>query len=126
MKQGLAYEHRVAKYLQLELNDTHEILHGQWILYDTKYCQPDLICIPFKKGVPILLIEVKLTFTPHAEYKLHTLYLPLVRKLYPFRRFLTLQICKNLIPQVNPGPLLHIDDIPHNVKGLYNVIHFLS
>jgi hypothetical protein len=98
--QGLKYEANVAKVLK-RLYSECEVMHGPWIKYlngpkdcKVKWAQPDVVIVP-KRG-PIVIVECKLTWRPGASEKLERLYGPLIKRLYPRRKVVLVQVCKNL------------------------------
>ena len=88
---GLAYEAELASQLP-------EARHGQWFEFEDSagrgWCQVDLL-IPRSRLVVVM--EVKLTWTPEAFRQLSGLYLPIVRKVWGCEA-VGLQVCRNLVP----------------------------
>lgn len=90
---GLRYENLLAKALK------GRATHGQWFHFiadgEPGWCQPDLLVVGQKQ---ILVLEVKLTYTPAAVSQLEDLYLPVVSKAYdrPARGII---VAKNLTPE---------------------------
>lgn len=100
-REGLKYEAWVANEVEAHYKDC-EILKGPWISYANGrrdklyYAQPDIVIVP-KRGT-IIVIEVKLTWKEAARSKLRTLYVPLIRKLYPRRKVCAVQVTSGLTP----------------------------
>lgn len=93
---GKTYERWVIRKLKNKL-PAEMFFPSQWIRYEDAsgwhYAQPDIfILLPAK----ILLLEIKRTQTLEAHYQLRGLYKPLLNFLYPDKKVVCVQICKNL------------------------------
>lgn len=115
MKSGLAFEKKVARELVSRFKNVADVKHGAWIGYlaarRTASCaQPDVVVVPYDTSLPVLVIEVKLTFKKGALVKLHEIYGPLVQALFPLREIRLIQVCKNITLDYG-GELTDLDDI---------------
>lgn len=101
---GLRYENLLAKALK------GRATHGQWFHFiadgEPGWCQPDLLIVGKRQ---VLVLEVKLTYTPMAESQLADLYLPVVERAYgrPARGLI---VAKNLTPEAPPQVFESIAD----------------
>jgi hypothetical protein len=97
-KAGLAYERKVARYLQ-DLLGEDRVLHGPWFKYVDHYgngwCSPDIIILP-DEGDLLVVGECKLSWQKNAEGKLKNLYVPAASFIWPNNRYIGIQITKNL------------------------------
>lgn len=73
-RQGLRYEKKVVRALKAR-NLTLE--HNPWFEYLGGVCCPDIIIYELSQN-RVIVVEVKLTYTPEALVKLRTLYCPIV------------------------------------------------
>ena len=98
-QQGLTYERKIVRVLKSLYADTCEILHGQWFQYidasGTRFAQPDVILLPKDKTKPIIVVEVKLTWSKLGKVKLGCNYARLVKTVYA-RPVVQVQICKRI------------------------------
>ena len=89
---GLRYERSLAKALP-------DAAHGQWFEFEDAtghhFCQPDLL---HRTSRGVLILEVKLSWTPEARQQLDFLYIPVVSKALSVPVF-GLVVCKNLRPR---------------------------
>jgi len=97
-KQGLRYEKKVVKALKTR---GCELEHNPWFSYNTSCYCPDIIIyeLPLNR---IIVVEVKLTYTPMALAKLRGLYCPMIKSATTIERYkvFPLVICKNITPNV--------------------------
>lgn len=107
-KLGLAYERKFIKTLKESPGRPPSvgIEHNPWMSYrdasgTTQFCCPDGLIIDSKFEF-ILVLEIKLTWTPEATVKLQELYCPVVARALgvPAKG---LVICRNLLPD-SPRP----------------------
>jgi hypothetical protein len=99
---GLVYQRKVTSALHTLAPKHIDIKPTPWFSYcdathgenNWAICSPDILLID-QQFEYIIVIEIKLTFTPLAFQKLHDLYCPVVAKalIWPTR---PLVICKNL------------------------------
>jgi hypothetical protein len=115
---GLRYEREVARALPLAL-------HGQWFSYldanGQGYCQPDLFFITDKE---ILVLEVKLKWTPSALSQLLDLYSPILSLVYS-RPIRCAVITKILTPS-SPPPFSSIAAALTSPSHTIPLIHWLG
>ena len=83
------------------------LLPGPWIsFYDygfTNIAQPDALLL---KDDWVFLVEVKLSWVPHARTKMQDFYQPLLERLYPNKKFKRILIYKNSHKAAHKKPLL--------------------
>ena len=115
---GLRYEREVAMALP-------SALHGQWFTYldanGQAYCQPDLIFVTRQE---ILVLEVKLKWTPKALDQLTYLYLPILSHVYA-RPVRAAVITKILTPS-SPPPCHTIAEALLSPSHIIPLIHWLG
>lgn len=95
-KQGLRYEKRVIKQLKRHW----EVEHNPWFETQVQDDHPKFLCpdaIIWQQG-QIIVLEVKLTYTPEALKKLKEKYVPAVEQTYEGSKVLPLVIAKNTPP----------------------------
>jgi hypothetical protein len=101
-KQGLRYENRVGKELQLHVNKGNFIRleHNPWFtfsdVFGTNNCSPDFLL--WTEGVfveGLIIVEVKLTWVEEAAHKLTDLYCPVISAALTVPTT-PLVICRNL------------------------------
>lgn len=94
---GIKYECAVAKWLKGRYGK--RVIHGPWFSGEDKngffYCSPDIIILP-KNTLPLILCEVKLTTTKAAEEELKTLYIPVIKWVWPGVEILPIVISRNI------------------------------
>lgn len=98
---GLRYERKMARFFEREFEHCGEVLHGQWIRfedrYGIRYAQPDILIIPNDLALPIVIVEIKLTYKSHnVKQKLRQLYARLVEHFHPGRKLLLVQVFKRV------------------------------
>lgn len=98
---GLQYERKFGEYLTAVWGD--EVRLGPWFRYveagKARYCQPDALVVPADPERPIIILEVKLTYTPiKAARKMRNLYQPVVEATWQ-RPTILVQVCKFLNPR---------------------------
>lgn len=102
---GFAYENKVGEYLLARYGEDR-VLHGPWLRYEDErgvgWAQPDYVVLPDGDDAPLLIIEVKLSYTKTAaERKLKSIYKPLCERVWPNENgYRVVQACKNLIPDM--------------------------
>lgn len=101
---GIRYEKKVLKRLKESFGN--ELLVSPWFKFEdrhgTRYCQPDGVL--YRETRPTV-IEVKLSFTPHAWWQLRKLYEPVVRRAYLLQDIYLVVICKFYDPVIHfPEP----------------------
>ena len=101
--QGKAFEKKLVRSLLLQqLPQGTLVLYNRWIeFFDSTghhFAQPDILLTTPDE---VFCLEVKRTQTPFAFDQLVYLYQPLLQKLWPARRIILAQVCKNL--RVHPG-----------------------
>lgn len=113
---GLAYERKIKKLLLETFEEEFEVLLGVWVrsgnLSHWEYRQFDALLVGSRR---IYVIEIKLSHKVEAFTKLIEIYVPLVRKLYPKRKVVPVQICKS-IPKQFPDKVVSLGKLPA-VKG---------
>ena len=119
---GKTYERTILRKLK-SLLDEKMIHYNRWIRFEDAsgwhYAQPDIfIETPHK----IYLIEIKRTQCRDAELQLRFLYAPLLKKLFPEKKVLMIEVCKNLkwAPENEIDSLLEARD--ENIIYTYHCI----
>jgi hypothetical protein len=125
-KQGLSYERRVKREITnlAKLNNFRYEYQPWFKFYDHNgigQAAPDLILYV---NNTLIIIEVKLTFKFDALEKLQKLYLPIVSKALNKPKIKTVQICKNLLPDV-PKLILTLNEVLKCVD-IIPTYHFLA
>lgn len=118
---GLRYENLLARALK------GRAIHGQWFHFiadgEPGWCQPDLLVVGQKQ---ILVLEVKLTYTPAAIGQLSDLYLPVVSHAYgrPARGLI---VAKNLTPEA-PAEVYETiaDAVALAPRASLGIVHWLG
>ena len=122
LRRGLQYEARVAAEIQAlaTLFDAQSI-HGQWLEFEDDFgqawAQPDVLVLFPDAGI---LYEVKYTYTHAANSKLRNLYLPIVQLAIPKKRWRLVQVCKNLILDIDDPPFDPINPLDGRYLSLWH------
>ena len=115
---GLRYEREVAGALPMAL-------HGQWFTYldanGQAYCQPDIILLTEKE---ILVLEVKLKWTPQALDQLKYLYLPILSHVYA--RPIRCAVVTKILTPFSPPPFQSIAAALTSPSHTIPLIHWLG
>ncbi len=97
-KQGLRYERKVVRALR---SRGIHLEHNPWFEYYGRVYCPDILVYELSLS-RIIVIEVKLTYTPMALAKLKSIYCPMVKSATVLERYkiFPLVICKNITSNV--------------------------
>src|SRR5690348_4326837 len=90
-KRGLAFERRALQFLSASLG---EFKSGPWIRWHTRddefLCQPDGLCEI--SDYKVFVFECKSRHCIEAYWQLRHLYVPVVRRLYPNREIIAVEV----------------------------------
>ena len=126
---GLAYEKKVVKDLTRIYGEEAEVICHPWISYEAKnkkgVCQPDAFLIPKDDKKPIILIEVKLSWTTAARKKMTAVYEKVLKHMYPDREIKKVQVCKYLNKRCKDTEFVKLRELLDVRLRAYSCVHWV-
>jgi hypothetical protein len=123
--EGLRYERKALTHLEGLFGEA--LLPSPWIKFlsrsgeKVRWCQPDALLLQVAKQ-ELVIIEVKYQHCPEAWYQLFTIYLPVVRVLFPGWKVRVVEMCKWFdVATVTPQLPRLCEDITKAKMGELNV-----
>lgn len=109
LRTGVRYEQKVHLFVADEWKSLGSYRPGSWIRFvddsGRRFCQPDGLLI---RDHEVVLVEVKIAHTQRAWWQLRKLYAPVVKKLFPHRDVIVLEICKTCDTRMSfPEPITY-------------------
>jgi hypothetical protein len=104
-KAGVRYEKKAIDYLRSEWAPAFHA--NRWIQFGDvsgiRWCRPDVLWLPSDSDLCVIC-EIKIQHMPEAFWQLQHLYLPVVKVLFPKKRYLLLELVGSYDPAMNFPP----------------------